>query len=49
VLGDEAYESLARTGRGTTNAELSDYALDQIDGAREFLERKETQEPPESL
>jgi hypothetical protein len=32
-----------------TNAQLSEYALDQIDRAREFLERKETQEPPESL
>jgi len=32
-----------------TNAELSEYALDQIDRAREFLEHKETQEPPESL
>jgi hypothetical protein len=49
VLGDEAYESFARTGQHMTNAELSEYALDQIDRAREFLERKETQEPPESL
>jgi len=49
LLGDEAYESLARTGRGMINAELSDYALDQIHRAREFLERKDTQEPPESL
>ena len=32
-----------------TNAELSEYALDQIDRAREFLGHEETQEPPESL
>ena len=31
-----------------TNAELSEYALDQIDPAREFLGHEETQEPPES-
>ena len=37
-----------RTGQHMTNAELSEYALDQIDRAREFLGHKETQEPPES-
>ncbi len=38
-----------RTGQHMTNAELSEYALDQIDRAREFLGHEETQEPPESL
>jgi hypothetical protein len=37
------------TGQHMTNAELSEYALDQIDRAREFLGHEETQEPPESL
>ncbi len=38
-----------RTGQHMTNAELSEYALDQIDRAREFLGHEETQDPPESL
>jgi hypothetical protein len=42
VLGDEAYESLARTGKNMTNAAMATYAFDQIDRARvELLGRTE--------
>ncbi len=34
VLGDETYESLARTGENMTNTAMASYALDQIDQAR---------------
>jgi hypothetical protein len=34
VLGDKAYESLARTGETMTNAGIAQYALEQIDRAR---------------
>jgi class 3 adenylate cyclase len=34
ALGDEAYESLARTGENMTNAGMATYALEQIDQAR---------------
>jgi len=34
VLGDEAYESLARKGQTTTTAAMAAYAFDQIDQAR---------------
>ena len=37
VLGDEAYESFARTGASMTNAEMAAYAFDQIDLARAQL------------
>jgi len=38
VLGDPAYESLARKGETMTTAELVTYAYDQIDQARTELE-----------
>ncbi len=38
VLGDEAYESFARTGGQMTNAAMATYAYDQIDQARAELE-----------
>jgi hypothetical protein len=34
VLGDEAYESLARQGKSMTTAAMAAYAYDQIDQAR---------------
>jgi hypothetical protein len=37
VLGDEVYESLARTGEAMTSAEMATYALDQIERARAGL------------
>jgi hypothetical protein len=37
VLGDRAYESLARTGKAMTTAEMVAYAYDQIDQARAEL------------
>ena len=37
VLGDQAYESLARTGELMTTAAMATYALDQIDRARTEL------------
>jgi hypothetical protein len=37
VLGDEVYESLARTGESMTSAEMATYALDQIEQARAAL------------
>jgi hypothetical protein len=37
VLGDQAYESLARTGETMTTAEIAAYAYDQIDQARAEL------------
>jgi predicted ATPase len=37
VLGDEAYESLARVGAAMTNATMATYALEQIDLARAHL------------
>jgi hypothetical protein len=37
VLGDEAYESLARKGETMTTAEMATYAYDQIDQARAEL------------
>ena len=39
VLGDEAYESFARTGETMTNAAMATYALEQIDLARANLMR----------
>ncbi|HEY2502298.1 MAG TPA: hypothetical protein VGI68_12995, partial [Mycobacterium sp.] len=38
VLGDRAYESLARHGEKTTTAAMATYAYDQIDQARTELE-----------
>ncbi len=38
VLGDQTYESLARTGETMTTAEIVTYAYDQIDQARAELE-----------
>ena len=38
VLGDPAYESLARKGETTTTAAMATYAYDQIDQARTELE-----------
>jgi hypothetical protein len=37
VLGDEAYESLARRGEQLTNAAAAAYAFEQIDQARTKL------------
>ena len=37
VLGDEIYESLARTGETMTTTEMAKYAYDQIDQARTEL------------
>jgi predicted ATPase len=37
VLGDEVYESLARTGETMTNAEMAAFALEQIEQARTDL------------
>ena len=37
VLGDEAYEVLASTGASMTNAAMTAYALEQIDGVRAEL------------
>lgn len=37
VLGDEVYESLARTGETMTSAEMAAFALEQIDQARAEL------------
>ena len=37
VLGDEAYESLARAGANMSNAAMVSYAFDQIDRARAQL------------
>ena len=37
VLGDQAYESLARKGETMTTAEMATYAYDQIDQARTEL------------
>ncbi len=44
VLGADAYESFARAGQAMTNAELSEYALDQIERAR--AELPDANEPP---
>ena len=41
-LGEQAYESLARTGASMTNAEMASYALDQIDQARTRLQQEES-------
>jgi predicted ATPase len=41
VLGDDAYESLARRGESMTNAAMATYALDQIDLARTQLEYRD--------
>jgi hypothetical protein len=38
VLGDQAYESLARKGEAMTTAAIATYAYDQIDQARTTLE-----------
>lgn len=38
ALGDEIYESLARTGENMTTADVVAYAYDQIDQARAALE-----------
>jgi hypothetical protein len=38
VLGDEEYESLARTGDNMSTAEIAAYAYDQIDQARASLD-----------
>ena len=37
VLGDEVYESFARSGKAMTNAAMATYAFDQIDRARAQL------------
>ena len=37
VLGDQAYESLARKGETMTTAAMATYAYDQIDQARAEL------------
>jgi predicted ATPase len=37
TLGDDHYESLARVGKAMTNAEMSNYALEQIELARDQL------------
>jgi hypothetical protein len=37
VLGDQAFESLARKGETMTTAEMVTYAYDQIDQARAEL------------
>ena len=37
VLGDQAYESLARKGETMSTAEIATYAYDQIDQARAEL------------
>ena len=37
VLGDKAYETLARTGENMTSAGIAQYALDQIDRARALV------------
>jgi hypothetical protein len=37
VLGDKAYESLARAGETMTSAEMAEYAFDQIDRARALV------------
>jgi predicted ATPase len=37
VLGDEVYESLARTGETMTSAEMAKYALEQIEQARALV------------
>ena len=39
VLGDQAYEALAQTGRHMTDAEMAAYALEQIQQARAQLRR----------
>jgi hypothetical protein len=39
VLGDEIYESLARTGETMTYAEMAAYAAEQMDRARVDLVR----------
>lgn len=39
ALGDEIYESLARTGENMTTADVVAYAYDQIDQARAALEQ----------
>ena len=39
VLGDQTYESLARTGETMTTAAMATYAYDQIDQARTKLEQ----------
>jgi hypothetical protein len=36
-LGDDRYESLAQTGSSMTNAEMANYAFEQIDLARSQL------------
>jgi hypothetical protein len=38
VLGDQPYESIARTGEAMTTAAIVAYAYDQIDQARAELE-----------
>jgi hypothetical protein len=38
VLGDQAYESLARMGEAMTTGAIATYAYDQIDQARTELE-----------
>ena len=39
VLGDQAYESLARKGETMTTTAMATYAYDQIDQVRTELER----------
>jgi hypothetical protein len=39
VLGDDGYESFARTGAAMTNAAMATYAFDQIERARAQLLR----------
>jgi predicted ATPase/class 3 adenylate cyclase len=40
VLGEQGYESLARTGQAMSHAAVATYAIDQIDLARNELERR---------
>ncbi len=37
TLGDQHYESLAAAGSAMTNAQMANYALEQIDLARTLL------------
>ena len=42
VLGHDRYESLAQTGSSMTNAEMANYAFEQIDLARAQLSQPTT-------
>ena len=49
VLGDHAYESLARKGETMTTAAMATYAYDQIDQARASLTRPTSHSPVETV